>query len=331
VIVMPVAIVGLSTVSAAVSPLSELGSALHAVGDPGHHPVDLPPMSAGLRRRARRWSFTTRAIRATPFVTVWGADDGFAAQLDHLRALPPRRLADQLLRPIGDTAAALRYGRARGVGEQIEALVARPGPAVTEFLEFVAESWDAWFAARWPAVRPVLAARTRRFALALTTAGPATALATLDPSITVAGAGVSIAKVRNGRHDVARRGLVVLPSTLISPHVYVADVPGRPLVLIHPVTPGPPVPAARDVLRRLTALGNPGRLEVARAIATEPRTAGEIADRWDVDPTLVNRHLRELATAGLARATRRGRFVQYELDAAAVEALGGDVLGLLLR
>ncbi len=331
---MPVAVVGLNSVSAAVSPLSELGSALHAAGDPGHHGVDLPPMSAGLRSQARRWSFATRAIRATPFVTVWGPDDGFAAQLDQLRGLPARRLATQLLRPIspaGSPAAALRYARARGLGELVGALVERPGPAVMEFLEFLAESWEGWFAPRWPAVRPVLAARARRFALDLAARGPTAALASLDPSITAAGAGVSIAKVASRRHDVSRRGLVVVPSTLIRPHLYVADVTGRPLVLIFPVEAGPPVLSARDLLRRVSALANPGRLEVARAIATEPRTAGEIADLWHVDATLVNRHLRALAAAGVARATRRGRFVQYELDATAVDALGGDLLGLLLR
>ncbi|MEV4533358.1 DUF5937 family protein [Asanoa sp. NPDC049518] len=331
---MPIAVVGLTSVSAAVSPLSELGSALHAIGDPAHHGADLPPMSAALRRRVRRWAFTTRAIRATPFVTVWGPDDDFATQLDRLRAVPPRRLAIQLIRPIsppGDTAAALRWAQARGLGDEVAALVERPGPAVTEFLEFLAESWDGWFAPQWLAVRPVLAARTRRFALDLAALGPAGALATLDPSITVAGAGVSIAKVAKRRHDVSGRGLVVVPSTLIRPHLYVADVPGRPLVLIHPVDAGPPVLTTRDVLRRLAALANPGRLEVARAIATEPRTAGEVADLWHVDPTLVNRHLRALAAAGLARATRRGRFVQYELDASAVEGLGGDLIGLLLR
>ncbi|HTF07125.1 MAG TPA: DUF5937 family protein [Asanoa sp.] len=330
---MPVAIVGVPTsVSAAVSPLAELGSALHAAGAPGHHAgADLPPMGVGLARQARRWAFTTQAIRATPFVTVWGPDEEFATQLDHLRALPPHRLATQLLRPIGDTGAALRYARARGLGARVDALVDRPRPAVAEFLEFLAESWESWFAARWPAVRPALAARTRRFALDVAAAGPVAALTTLDLSITAAGAGVSIAKVRNHRHDVSRRGLVVLPSTLIHPHVYVADVPGRPLVLIHPVAAGPPVLSTRELSRRLRALANPGRLEVARAIATEPRTAGEIANLWQVDPTLVNRHLRALAAAGVARATRRGRFVQYELDAGAVGALGGDLLGLLLR
>jgi DNA-binding transcriptional ArsR family regulator len=74
-----------------------------------------------------------------------------------------------------------------------------------------------------------------------------------------------------------------------------------------------------------------GRLEVARAIATEPRTAGEIAALWNIDPTLVNRHLRALASAGLARSIRRGRFVQYQLDADAVQVLGTDLVALLLR
>jgi hypothetical protein len=46
---------------------------------------------------------------------------------------------------------------------------------------------------------------------------------------------------------------------------------------------------------------------------------------------MANRHLRALAAVGLARTTRRGRFVQYELDLAAVEALGADLAALLLR
>lgn len=81
----------------------------------------------------------------------------------------------------------------------------------------------------------------------------------------------------------------------------------------------------------LDAAANSGRLEVARAIATEPRTAGEIAALWDMDATLVNRHLRTLAAAGLARTTRRGRYVSYVLDDAAVRGIGHELLALLLR
>ena len=81
----------------------------------------------------------------------------------------------------------------------------------------------------------------------------------------------------------------------------------------------------------METLAHPRRLEVARAIATEPRTAGEVAALWNIDPTLVNRHLRSLAAAGLARTERRGRFVQYRLDVAAIEGLGADLVALLLR
>jgi DNA-binding transcriptional ArsR family regulator len=167
----------------------------------------------------------------------------------------------------------------------------------------------------------------------VSTRGAVLALTTLDPSVTAAatGDGVRIAKVQNARHDVSRRGLLVAPSTFIRPHLYVADVPGQPLLLIHPVDAGPPVPSVAELLRRLDAVANRGRLEVARAIATEPRTAGEVAALWDIDPTLVNRHLRSLASAGLAQSTRRGRFVQYHLDVDAVHALGAELVWLLLR
>lgn len=91
------------------------------------------------------------------------------------------------------------------------------------------------------------------------------------------------------------------------------------------------MPSAADLLQRLGTVAHRGRLEVARAIATEPRTAGEISVLWHIDPTLVNRHLRALAAAGLARTARRGRFVQYQLDADAVRDMGTDLLALLLR
>jgi DNA-binding transcriptional ArsR family regulator len=346
---MPTAITGLDRAGAArpvpvVSVLVELGSALHVLGDPVHHgaarwAADVrAAMSPGLAEATESWRWTTQAIRSTPFVTASSSADDFDGRLEQLRALPPRRLAGLLLRPIspsGDVRAALRWGRSRGpaVTALVEALVDRPEDAVGGFLRFLERSWREWFSAEWARVRPLLGARSRRFADTVTARGAASALATLDPSVTasVTGEGVRIAKVQNARHDVSRRGLLVAPSTFIRPHLYVADVPGQALLLIHPVDAGPPVPALAEILRRLDVVANRGRLEVARAIATEPRTAGEIAALWNMDPTLVNRHLRSLASAGLAQTTRRGRFVQYRLDIHALHALGADLAGLLLR
>ena len=345
---MPIVICGLGDEGAGrpvpvVSALVEFGSALHVLRDPEHHEAAgwaagvRSAMSPRLAAWTQAWWWTAQAIRATPFVTAMPPASGFGESLARLRAIPASRLAGQLLRPIspsGDTRAALHWSRSRepAVTAVVDALVSRPAEAAADFVQFLDASWREWFSAEWAAIRPVLAARARALADTVATRGAAAALTTIDPSVTVtAAASVSLAKIQNARHDVSRRGLFVAASTLIQPHVYVADVPRQPLLLIHPAHPGPPVPSAAELLRRLGTVAHRGRLEVARAIATEPRTAGEISALWHIDPTLVNRHLRALAAAGLARTARRGRFVQYQLDAGAVEALGTDLLALLLR
>ena len=345
--VMPTVITGLDEAGPGrpvpvVSALIEFGSALHVLRDPGHHGA--ARWAAGIRAKmsprlaawTQAWWWTAQAIRAAPFVTAAPAAD-FAKSLGRLRAAPASRLASQLLRPVsrsGDVRAALHWSRSRepAAAAVVEALVLRPDEAVADFVEFLHRSWQEWFCAEWETIRPALAARARVFADVVSAQGALAALATIDPSVTVTAPGsVSVAKVQNARHDVSRRGLLVAPSSLIRPHLYVANVRRHPLLLIHPAEAGPPVPSAADLLKRLGTVAHQGRLEVARAIATEPRTAGEISALWGIDPTLVNRHLRALAAAGLARTARRGRFVQYQLDAAAVEALGTDLLALLLR
>jgi DNA-binding transcriptional ArsR family regulator len=326
-----------------VSTLIEFGSALHVLRDPGHHGAT--GWAAGIRAKMSRrlvawtrgWWWTAQAVRAAPFVMATASADDFEGSLGRLRAMPASRLAGQLLRPVsrsGDARAALHWSRSRepAVAAVVEALVLRPDEAAADFVGFLDCSWREWFSAEWATIRPVLAARARVFADMVSAQGASAALAAIDPSVMVTVPGsVSIAKVQYARHDVSRRGLLVAPSSLIRPHLYVANLPRHPLLLIHPADAGASVPSAADLLQRLSTVAHRGRLEVARAIATEPRTAGEISALWHIDPTLVNRHLRALAAAGLARTARRGRFVQYQLDADAVEALGTDLLALLLR
>jgi Family of unknown function (DUF5937) len=343
-VVMPIVIAGLdgpARPAPVVSALTEFGSALHVLRDPGHHGAAgwadriRSAMSPQLAERTSAWWWTVQAIRSAPFVTVTPPGDDFGERLRELRAMPTRTLAGALLRPLsrsGDPGAALHWSRSRGpaVAAAVAMLVNRPGDAVGDFLGFLEESWLDWFCAEWDRIQPVLAKRAQQLADTIAVHGTARALCTLDPSVRLhpSGPGVSIAKVQNARHDVSSRGLLLAPSTFVWPHFY---VPGRPLLLIHPAEPGPAMPAAAELLRRLDVVAHRGALEVARAIATEPRTAGEIAALWHIDPTLVTRYLRALAAAGLARTSRHGRFVQYQLDTATIETLGCDLVALLLR
>lgn len=343
---MPVVLSGLAAVRpvAITSPLTELGCALHVLGDPAHHDAGewastvRAAMSARLAEQTERWAWTTQAIRALPFVTPEASSGDLAGEIERLQAGAAADVARGLLRPIspdGDVSAAVRWARSRGPSTTalVESLVNEPATAVAAFAAFLECCRREWFGAEWARLRARLARRAREVGDLVDRAGATDALARLDPSVVPSGRdAVRITKVQNRRHDLTRRGLVCVPSAFIRPHVYVGDVPGRPLLLIHPLDrPPDPVPDVATLMRRLEAVSNLGRLEVARAIATEPRTAGEVAGLWHLEPTLVNRQLRTLAAAGLARTTRRGRFVQYSLNAAAVADLGDELLALLLR
>lgn len=344
---MTVVITGVESAhpTAATCALAELGGALHVLNEPVHHDATewaeqvRAALSAQTRDAVPRWAWLTQAIRASPFVGVGPLAGDLAGELDELCTADAHDLARGLLRPIspkGDSKVARRWARSRGpeVAAQVDALIDEPAVAVADFARFVESCCDDWFASEWQRVRPQLGTHARKFADLAARTGVVGALAALDPSITASSRdAVTIAKVQSRRYNVAERGLVCLPSAFIRPHLYLADVPERPLILIYPIDEvrDDTAPAVNELTDRLDAMTSPGRLEVARAIATEPRTAGEIADLWSMDVTLVTKHLRTLASAGLATTTRRGRFVQYALDRDAVARLGDELLGLLLR
>jgi DNA-binding transcriptional ArsR family regulator len=68
-----------------------------------------------------------------------------------------------------------------------------------------------------------------------------------------------------------------------------------------------------------------------RTLARGPHTTSELANAWDLTAPEISRHLAVLRDAGLLTTERRGRYVHYAVNVAALTSLGTDLLRALLR
>ncbi len=75
------------------------------------------------------------------------------------------------------------------------------------------------------------------------------------------------------------------------------------------------------IVERFKALGDPVRLTIVRELRHGQRCACELAERADVTAPLLSHHLKVLREAGLITGTKRGRWIDYDLDHDAVDEL----------
>lgn len=67
------------------------------------------------------------------------------------------------------------------------------------------------------------------------------------------------------------------------------------------------------------ALNDPTRRAILDLLNNGDRTAGEIADAFDVTWPSISHHLEILKRAGLVTATRNGRYIHYALHTTVLE------------
>ncbi len=77
------------------------------------------------------------------------------------------------------------------------------------------------------------------------------------------------------------------------------------------------------------ALSDPTRREILRLLSSGERTAGEIADRFDMTKPSVSHHFSVLKDAGLIRSRRDGQQIFYALNTTVVEDVAARILDLL--
>ncbi|GAA2537833.1 DUF5937 family protein [Streptomyces fimbriatus] len=348
------------------SPLAELGMALHALSEPGHHPglqgwvtgvtARLDPHLADRMCEA---DFLWRTTFSDLFLPCAGLPGGalpggtLAEELDLLDKLSDEQFVDAAL----EFTCALPYGTPvpgpladEGLRRRSLELAAARGPQQVRFTErlladpprtrawlrqFLQDCDEAFFAETWARLRHQLAADTRHKTDLLRRKGLAEALAAVSPAVTLdeTAARITVDKLGDGRTATGDGGLLLVPTSLGWPHLMVLHRYGWQPVLHYPV--GSPEltapPTVEQLALRMTALSHPVRMRLCRHLARSAYTTGELAQVHGMTAPEISRHLSVLKKAGLITTRRRGRYVLHQLDVTVVARLGSDFLEGILR
>ncbi|MFD7696402.1 DUF5937 family protein [Streptomyces sp. NPDC059805] len=348
------------------SPLAELGMALHALSEPGHHPglqgwvtgvtARLDPHLADRMCEADFLWRTTFSDLFLPYAGVpGGALPGatLAEELDLLDKLSDEQFVDAAL----EFTCALPYGTpspsvladAELCRRSLELAAAR-GPQQLRFTrrlldepalirawlrQFLEDCDEAFFADTWSRLRHQLTADARRRTDLLRHMGLTEALTSISAAVTLderAGR-VTIDKLRQGHSLIKDGSLLLVPTSLGWPHLTVLHRYGWQPVLHYPA--GSPEiaspPSVGQLTLRMTALSHPVRMQLCRNLARSTYTTSELVQIHGMSAPEISRHLGVLKKAGLITTRRRGRYVLHQLDVTAVARLGSDFLEALLR
>lgn len=352
-------------VAVVTSPMAELGMALHALSEPGHHPGLqgwVTGVTAGLDSQlADRMCEADFLWRTTfsdlflPFAGVPGAlpgatlaedlalldklsDEQFVdAALEFTCALPYSSRGPAVLSDAEMRRRALELAASRGP-QQVrfsERLLADP-PRIRAWLrQFVEDCDEAFFAEAWSRLHHQLAADARHKTDILHRKGLAEALTAASPAMTLdeATALITVDKLADGRTVTVDGRLLLVPTSLGWPHLSVLYRYGWQPVLHYPV--GSPEltapPSVEQLVLRMTALSHPVRMRICRKLARSAYTTSELAQVHDMTAPEISRHLSVLKKAGLITTRRRGRYVLHQLDVTVVARLGSDFLEGILR
>lgn len=344
------------------SPLAELGSAVHLLVEPAHHPAQngwVSSVAASIEPRLLERlidaDFLWRTSRADMLLP---ADPGATLrdELDAVDALSDETwvsaalltsscgtvpLHRELGSPLVDPAArdlARERALARGPRQIgfVDYVLADPPRARAMIRRLLEDCEAAFFAEAWAQLVPRLSADARLKHDVLATSGLRRMVDTVSPAVTVAGDGTRIVvdKLQDNATTADEGGVTFLPSVLGHPHLLVVHAPGWRPVLQYPVSgaAGSPSSTTVDVIEeRLHALDNPVRLRLARSLIRGPHTTADLAEAWSLSAPEVSRHLAILKQAGFVTTTRRGRYVVYVFDVVAAARLGRDMVEALLR
>lgn len=293
----------------AISPMWELVRSVLALRDPSQAALHLPWLRSlsgrlqglPLERLAALnppRGYTPDFLVPLPSGPLGDIDDDLAA----LRATPIAHIRDDM------ALFASQHKR----GPEIAApYLAHPRREVRRLADVLEGYWDRALAPVWPRIRTILEADIAYRARRLTTGGPATLFAHLNPSVGWRQPYLDVqVPAHDATFDLDGRGLLLVPSAFGARPVVSDRAPWLPGV-IYPArgiaTLWQQAPAAPGGLARLIG-GSRATMLVDLAA---PRSTTELAERLSLSPATASHHLTALRDAGLLTSRRDGRSVLY--------------------
>ncbi|MFI0238118.1 DUF5937 family protein [Streptomyces sp. NPDC016845] len=349
------------------SPLAELGMALHALAEPAHHPglqgwttsvaTRLDPCLADRMCEADFLWRTTFSDVFTPSAGIAGRRTRpgatLAEELDLLDKLSDEQFVDAALEFTCQSSYASRsvsrlddprtreraldLAAARGAHQVrfTQRLLDDPPAVRTWFRELLRDCEEAFFADVWARVQHQLAADARHKTELIRRKGLGEALKATSSAVALdrTGRNLVVDKISVGVATVGDGDLVLIPTSLGWPHLWVLHRAGWQPVITYPVSsPGLTAPPSVEQLTlRMSALAHPVRMRLCRHLARGSYTTSELADAHGMSAPEISRHLTVLKKAGLITTRRQGRYVQHQLDLGVVSRLGGDFIEGVLR
>jgi DNA-binding transcriptional ArsR family regulator len=226
------------------------------------------------------------------------------AELERLRSTAPERVA-----------AEARLAWPNETPDPVRPYLERPGEAVAQLADLLAEYWRRTLASPWPRMRALLDGEVIRCARRLAQGGTEALLSELAPRIHWEQPVLVVEKRHAAEVDAAGRGLLLVPLVFGNAAAFVSvDGPWRPTISYAPRGVGLLWSEASDAGGEapLELLLGRGRAAVLLALA-EPASTSALSLRLGVSPSTVSEHLAVLARSGVVARRRAGRLVLYGL------------------
>jgi len=298
----------------AISPLWELVHAMRSLG--GRNPRGGPAQPWVDRARDR-----FRELRRSADVDAVLVLQPEGYGVDFL--LPPSRSVATTVENLLEVVRTTPLDQARREIARALALGPQPAPRVLAVLrrddvtmylaDVMAQAWELLLAPDWPQLRAILERDVVHRAGRLASGGWAAALADVHPQVRYADGSIEMpARVDEADVDLAGRGLLLVPSVFVWPHVAYGFDPPWPPALIYPAR-GVAALWGREPTgtpEGLARLLGPTRAAVLTALE-EPATTTQLVAALHLSVGGVGDHLAALRDAGVVSRARTGRSVLY--------------------